>query len=186
MCPTYWLRAVCYMHYGSCAVEAFQVCRRMMSFVQPLSRSWPTTRHCGPECVRLLTMLSWNHSSANLRDLDTAAGNSYHTEHLLTKLYSITSWPTTGMSYDHSYVIAQSFCTVCKKDHITRHCSTKPLISTMTTSSLECYIKTRMNWFVFILCLSAFQLLHCGSCTWQLQIKEYRMWYDNNSHLCQV
>jgi len=135
-------------HYGSCAVAAFHIRRYMsLSCVR-----WPTARHRGLVSVLLPTMFSWNHSSADVRDLGTAAANSYHTETLLaklTKLYSVVSWPMTGTSYNLSYLIVQPFHAVCEKGHTTRHCSTKQLISTMMTSSLECYIKTRINRCVF-------------------------------------
>jgi len=41
--------------------------------------------------VLLPAVLSWNLSSADVRDLGTAAAKSYHTYNYLTKLYSVAS-----------------------------------------------------------------------------------------------
>jgi len=100
-CPTYWRRAtVCYTRYGSCAVMASQTLRYMISFVLLSSRSWPTVHHRGPVRALPPTVLSDSHSSADARDLNTAAVKCQHTVILLMKLtilFSLESWPTMDM-----------------------------------------------------------------------------------------
>jgi len=97
------------------------------AWLQSSSRSWPPYK-LSPVRVLLLTLLSWNHISADVRDLATAAANSHHTAILLmmlTKLYSDASWPTMDTVYSHSYLIVQQSRTVCEKGHTIRRCSTK-------------------------------------------------------------
>ena len=105
-CPTYWRHAtVCYTHYGSSAVMASQSLRYMMSFVLPSSRSWPTAHHRGPVHALPPTVLSWSHSSADARDLRTAAVKCQHTVILLMKLtilFLVDSLPTMDMFYSLS------------------------------------------------------------------------------------
>ena len=133
----YWRHAtVCYTHYGSCAVMASQSLRYMMSFVLPSSRSWPTAHHRGPVHALPPTVLSWSHSSADARDLRTAAVKCQHTVILLMKLtilFSVESCLTKDMFYSLSRPTVIPSVTVWENDRIIRHYWTKAhILITMT------------------------------------------------------
>ena len=124
-------------------------------------------KHCSVICAYALppAVLSWSHSSADVRDLNTAAVKCQHAVILLMKLtilVSVVSWPTMDMSYSLSCPTVIPSLTVWENDRIKWHRWTKTHVLIPTTFEWECYTKIRISDLYRSFTIVPFLLLFIG------------------------